>query len=168
MISKRWSCRNFDSAKSVSKEQINQLLDLAIKAPSAGNVQPWIFYIVQDIAIKQKLVAAAGYQSFISQAPVVIIVCADLEKSLGAYGSRGKDLYSIQDTSAAIQNILLGSVDIGLAACWVGAFDEAMVSHALNLPAYQRPMAIIPIGYSNTTSKKRPRKPIEDVTKYID
>ena len=52
-----------------------------------------------------------------------------------------------QDTAAAVENALLMAVNMGLAACWVGAFDENKVSEICGLPEYLRPVALIPIGY---------------------
>ncbi len=167
-INERWSCRRFDLTKNISSEQVEKLLNLAIRAPTAGNIQPWHFFIIRNEAMKQEIVAAAGYQSFIGEAPVVIVVCAELQRSLGVYGSRGRELYIIQDTAAAIQNILLGVVDMGLAACWVGAFDEKMISTILKLDVYLRPLAIIPIGRPAGEKKIRSRRNLNEVTTYID
>jgi nitroreductase len=73
-------------------------------------------------------------------------------------------LYCIQDASAAVECILLLAVDNGLDACWVGAFDEKKVITILNFPSYVRPIAIIPIGYSNTQKISTPRMDINVLT----
>jgi nitroreductase len=143
----RQSVRAFDRQRDVSPEVVTRLLHAATRAPSAGNCQPWRFFVVRDQETKRTLARAALNQWFVSEAPVVILVCADPERSARRYGDRGRYLYSLQDTAAATENLLLAAVASGLGACWVGAFDEDAAAEALDLPLHLRPVSIIPIGY---------------------
>jgi nitroreductase len=147
-ILQRHSIRHFTD-KSISLYQIHEMIKFANLAPSAGNLQSRDFIIIDDIEVKRKLSAAALNQEFIIEAPVNIVVCANLRR-ISIYGYRGKELYCIQDSAAAIEHILLLAVDNGLGSCWVGAFDENKVSKILNLPSYVRPVAIIPVGYASS------------------
>lgn len=104
------------------------------------------FILVDDIEIKKELCRAALNQQFIIEAPLDIVVCANLNR-ISPYGTRGRQLYCLQDASVAVEHILLTTVEYGLATCWVGAFNEKEVSRILNLPSNIRPVAIIPIGY---------------------
>jgi nitroreductase len=158
-IKGRRSVRTFKS-DDVSPEIVEKLIDAAIQAPSAGNIQPWEFIIVRKSEIKRSLVEAASGQSFIEEAPVVIIVCANENRSSQGYGARGKTLYCLQDTAAAIQNLLLFAYSIGLGTCWIGAFREEEASEALKIPSGIRPVAIIPTGYPNKASQPRNRRAI--------
>ncbi len=144
-ILQRHSVRNF-SNKRVSLNLIHKIIKFANLAPSAGNLQARDFIIVDDFEIKKRLSYAALNQEFIVEAPVNIVVCTNLNR-ISSYGKRGRELYCIQDSAAAIEHILLLAVDNALGACWVGAFDEVEVTKILNLPSYIRPVAIIPIGY---------------------
>jgi nitroreductase len=146
-VQERHSVRNFDKDRDVSPKIVTKLLEAAIRAPSAGNCQPWYFFVVRNQEVKRTLAQAALGQWFLSEAPVVIVVCAEPERSALRYGNRGRYLYSLQDTAAATEHILLAAVACGLGSCWVGAFDEDEASRALNLPSHLRPVAIIPIGY---------------------
>ncbi len=142
---------------------VEQLIDAARWAPSAGNIQPWEFIIVRNPELKRKLAEAALGQRFIEEAPVVVVVCANEIRSTQGYGMRGKNLYCIQDTAAAIQNLLLAAYSMGLGTCWVGAFREEEARRALRIPEGIRPVAIIPIGYpaeSPTAPAKRSLKQI--------
>jgi nitroreductase len=161
-IRNRRSIRAFEK-KSVSEAQIRKLVDFARHAPSAGNIQPWEFVIVKDHSIKRELSVAALNQSFIEQAPVVIVVCANEVRSERGYGSRGKHLYCIQDTAAATENMLLAAYAMGLGACWVGAFREEMVRKAVNTPPHIRPIAIVPIGHPSEDPSLRGRRSIEEI-----
>lgn len=166
LVWKRKSVRSFKPDE-VSIDKLNRLLDAARAAPSGGNCQPWYFYVVKDTAIKKQIHDLACKQGFILSAPVHIVVCADIEKTSVRYGDRGRDLYCIQDTAAAIQNLLLCAVDEGLAACWCGAFDEKEVKEILGLKNELRPIAIIPIGYAANEPTGRGRRPIDEITTYI-
>jgi len=166
-IESRRSIRRFDPAADVPPEMVERLLNAAILAPTAGNRQPWHFYVVRDPELRQGLVAAAHGQGFISQAPVAIVVCADAEQSAGRYGQRGRELYCLQDTAAAVDHILLAAVALGLGSCWVGAFDEGEAARVLDLPDHHRPVAILPIGKPAEAPARRPRQPLKEVATYL-
>lgn len=146
-IRDRRSIRSFTD-KPVLDNTINELINLAQWAPSAGNRQARDFIIIRDNKTKEKLCSAALDQEFIKEAPVVIIVCANEERSALRYGERGHTLYCILDAAAAVQNLLLAVHSLGLGACWISAFSDLKVKAILNLPRFLRPIAIIPIGYS--------------------
>jgi len=146
-IRDRRSIRSFTN-KPVLDNTINELIILAHWAPSAGNKQARDFIIIRDNKTKAKLCSAALDQEFIKEAPVVIVVCANEERSALRYGERGRTLYCILDAAAAVQNLLLAVYSFGLGACWISAFNDLEVKVILNLPRYLRPIAIIPIGYS--------------------
>jgi nitroreductase len=165
-IFKRRSIRKFEK-KEIDDKLIGLMLYAATHAPSAGNTQEWEFVVVKDKEQKKKLAIAALHQDFIAQAPVVIVVCADLEKISLRYGKRGESLYFAQDTAAAIQNILLSAHALGLGSCWVGAFDEESVKDILKLPENLRPLAILPIGYAAEEPEMPKRIPFENLT-YLD
>lgn len=122
------------------------MIEAIIWAPSAGNLQSRKFYFVFNQRIKEKLAEAAFGQSFIAQAPLVIVGCTDEKVSL-RYGERGKNLYSICDVAMSIQNLMLLAQNLGLGTCPVGAFDEKEVSKILNIPKSLRPIIIVPVGY---------------------
>jgi nitroreductase len=168
VLEDRYSVRNFDPAVDVPPETVERLLEAAIRAPSAGNRQPWHFYVVRAAGTREKLAQAAYGQGFVAQAPVVIVVCADAEQSAGRYGQRGRELYCLQDTAAAVEHILLAAVALGLGGCWVGAFDEARAINALNLPANHRPVAILPIGKpAAPPARHTSRQPLKTVATYV-
>ena len=135
-------------------------------APSAGNTQPLNLVIVKDPEIKRRLSEAAFNQSSIRKAPVVIVIFADLERSKRVYGLRGEQLYALQDTAAATQNILLSAHSLGLVTCWIGAFNEKQVANALKAPNNMRPVAIVPIGYSSEHPVVPQRRPVDEFVHY--
>jgi nitroreductase len=161
-IKNRRSVRAFTN-EPVSDAKVKKLIDAATWAPSAGNIQPWEFVVVRDPEIKRGLCEAAGNQNFVEEAPVVIVVCANTLRSERGYGSRGVNLYCLQDTAAATQNMLLAAQATGLAACWIGAFNEEEARKVLNVPTGVRPIAIIPIGHPARKPTTRPRRPLNEI-----
>jgi nitroreductase len=161
----RRSIRAFKN-EDISAEAVDKLLDAACWAPSAGNIQPWEFIIVRKPEIKARLVEAARDQLFIKEAPVVVVVCADEYRSSQRYGQRGTNLYCIQDTAAAVQNMHLAAHSLGLGTCWVGAFNEDETRTILNLPVGTRPIAMIPVGYADESPSPRGRRPKSKIIHY--
>jgi len=163
LFRRRFSCRRY-SPDPVPRATIEALLDAAIWAPNGGNLQPWRFVVVLTPELRRALASAAYGQSFVAAAPVVFVVCAVPDESARHYGPRGRDLYCLQDTAAATENLLLAAVEQGLGACWVGAFDERAVSRELALPESWRPVALVPVGFPDEEARGRSRRPLSDVT----
>jgi len=164
-IRSRHAIRSYDK-KDVPNDLIGQIIEAGIHAPSAGNMQPWEFIIVKDKSTKKELAIAALRQRHVEEAPVVIVVCANIEKNVYRFHDRGRTLYVIQDTAAAIENILLAANALGLGTCWVGAFEEEKVKSILDIPENLRPVALLTIGFPVTYEKpiKTSRIPFENVT----
>ena len=162
VIRTRRSIRSF-KPDPIPKEDLMKILEAAIWAPSAGNCQPWEFIVVTREDLKRSIAFAALGQMWIAEAPVVVVVCANISRSERRYGERGRNLYVIQDTAAAIQNMLLTAHALGYGTCWVGAFNESAVMKALNIPKGVRPIAIIPIGKPAESPLPSSRRPLEEV-----
>ncbi len=164
-IEQRRSVREFKTDE-VPDATISRIIGCALMAPTAGNVQPWRFWVVKRPEVKAALARAAYGQGFVEDAPVVVVVAAEPKRSAAQYGKRGSELYCIQDTAAAIENMLLTVVAYGLGACWVGAFDEDAARRALDVPEGLRPVAMIPIGHPKrdpATRRPRPQRPWDEV-----
>jgi nitroreductase len=164
-IKERRSIRAYADEK-VSEEDVEWLIEAARWAPSAGNIQPWAFVVVKNVETKRKLSKAALNQTFIQKAPLVIVVCADVARSSRVYGSRGVHLYSLQDTAAATENILLAAQELGLATCWVGAFRENEVAKAVKAPTNLRPVAIVAVGYPAERPAAPQKRSVNEIVHY--
>ena len=109
-IEKRRSIRKFKD-KEIPNEHIMELIDAARLAPSGCNAQPWRFKIVKDTETKQKIIHAAYNQSFIGQAPLVIVCCADISGYIGGTVSGAQDLGKIGALEDRIVNIICKSIN---------------------------------------------------------
>ena len=110
-IYKRCSVRRFTD-KPVSDDEVRELLRAAMNAPSAHNRQPWRFLVIRDKDEGAAIADNINTASFSRYAPCTILVLGNVFEAKGsAY---------IQDCSAAVENLLLRAVEIGLGGCWIG------------------------------------------------
>jgi nitroreductase len=152
-IKTRRSIRKYNKTP-IGEDVLFRIMEAAIHAPSARNSQNWEFIIVRNETTKKRLAEACYQRGLIEQAPVVVVVCSDNNK-LAEYGERGRNLFSIQNTAAAAQNLMLAAWEMGVGSCWIGSFDEVGVANAVILPSHVRPLLIITLGYP----AEKPEKP---------
>ena len=139
----RRSIRKY-TTQPVSDETIEELLQAAMSAPSAGNEQPWQFVVIKERELLDEIPNFHQHSGMLREAPVAILVCGD--KRLEKYPE-----YWIQDCSAATQNILVAVQAKGLGAVWLGIYPvENRVTglrKLLGLPEDVTPFSLISIGY---------------------
>ena len=82
-----------------------------------------------------------------SEAPVILIVVRDDSKVVSMYPQDGTR-YSMQNSAAFIENILLLTHMSGLASCWVEACENDVLKEYLNIPGSLAIDAVLPIGYA--------------------
>jgi len=162
LVNKRQSIRAYQS-RTIEREILNNILEIMNTAPSAGNLQGYQVYIVEDFDTRLALAQAAYNQEFIAQAPVDLVFCAHPERSQTRYGSRGRNLYCIQDATIACCYAMLAATNNGLGSVWVGAFDQEGVKRAVPVEEGLIPVAILPIGYPAEVPERRSRRRLEDL-----
>lgn len=163
LLYKRRSVRFF-ADRSVSREEIDRLLTAATRAPSACNMQSWHFYAVTDPGVRAKFTEFSA--PWVATAPVIFAVCTDEAQIVGKFGDRAK-IFPIQDTSLAIENLLLAAADMGLGGCFIGAFDAEKCRRALDIPDKFEIIALVPIGEPTEEPPVRERKSLDEVVTYI-
>ena len=172
----------------VPRATVDDLIDLARRAPSAGNTQPWHFVVLEgeetarlwDVTLPLPRREAFRWSGLLD-APVVVVPVVDP----GAYASRyaeddkratglgdGPDAWSVPywwvDGGMAVHGFLLAAVDAGLGALFYGLFDhEAAVLAALGVPAGYRALGAVALGWPASDepgrSAGRPRPALGDV-----
>ena len=155
LIKKRASIKNYYQKK-IRMEWAIEAIQAANLAPSPGNLPLLKFIIMQDYE-KIKAIAQACRQSFISQAPVLVVVCSDSKNAEIMYGQRAEK-YIRQHAGAAIENFLLKITNMGLASCWIGAFSDETVRNILEIPESIEIEAIFPIAYPSKIHPVEQRK----------
>jgi len=168
LIEKRKSIRSY-KPQDVEEEKLNYILQAFRKAPSAKNLQPWKLIVVKDKKKISDLSIACNNQTFISEAPILIVACAKEDEAYGVMGGY-MNSYPI-DIALALEHLILAATEKGLGTCWIGAFKEKLVKDLLDVPDNVRVVAITPVGYPAIEGRTRGRKPISEIVcydKYID
>lgn len=152
-ILSRRSIRKYTD-KPIEQKIINQLLEAAMSAPSAGNQQPWQFIIVDERNILKEIPKFHPYSQMLKNAQLAILTCGDLslERHPGFW---------IQDCSAATQNILLAAQANSLGAVWLGIYprEERLegIKKLLAIPEHIIPLSMVCLGYPAEHKKPSPR-----------
>jgi nitroreductase len=167
VVKSRKMIREYDSDRQQIPDRIvTNVIKNAHRAPSAGHTQVQEFIIVKDDSTKKKLRKAAVNQEYVEKAPLLIVVCSNTSRSVGRYGSRGREFYSIIDGAFASMLILLSAVNEGIGACFVGAFEDTKVSQILELPKDVKPIGIICLGYPAEKPEKLERIDVKALVHY--
>jgi nitroreductase len=157
-ISQRSSVRAYKTTD-VEEDKLKKVLEAARLSPSASNRQNWKFIVVKSKETKRKLVKAAFGQSFIGEAPVVIVACGTDSKAVMGCGQPTHTV----DVSIACAFMILQAQELGLGTCWIGAFDQDDTKKILNIPGHVRVVAVIPLGYPSHPPSQKFRKSLDQV-----
>ena len=151
-IFERVSIRKYTD-KAVEDEKILAILRAAMAAPSAGNQQPWEFYVVRDRSKLEELSRVSPYAGCAKAAPVAIV---------SAYREKlWAPAYAQIDMSIAMENLWLACGEQGLGGVWLGIapVEDRMraVEEILGIPEGLRAFAIFPLGYPAEERKQQDR-----------
>ncbi len=158
-IQQRRSVKIYDPEYQISEQETRQLLSLAMLSPTAFNIQHWRFVVVKDKVLREKIRAAAWDQAQVTDASLLIILCADLkawEKQPERYWRnapeevqqfilpaieqyyQGKDQVqrdeAMRSCGIAAQTLMLAAKAMGYDSCPMDGFDFAEVAEMINLP----------------------------------
>lgn len=157
-VERRQSIRAF-APTAIPEEKLNAILEAANRAPSAGNYQSFEVYLVSGEEKRTALTAATFGQSFVVQAPVSLVFCAN--QSRCQY--QPPDLYALEDATIACTFAMLAATAVGLSTCWIGAFTPEAVAAVIGAPKGQTPVAILPIGYAAEAPERTSRRELADL-----
>lgn len=154
----------------VEREKILACLEAARWAPSADNVQPWRFLIVDDPEIRSRLAKQAFsgiyfVSRFASRAPVLIVIMARLDIIANRIGKQVQNVhFYLIDVGIAGEHIVLQAEELGLGTCWIGWFNARRVRKVLRIPRKYKIVAMMSMGYyERKPSRPKKRKTLEDI-----
>lgn len=129
----------------IDKDTIKGILQCAMAAPTAVNMQPWKFIAITDQKVKEEISDKLPNAKMAKEASFVVIVCG----LPGKDDTFSKD-YWLQDCSAASENLLLAAHALGYGAIWTGVYPKEdkikIVREILAIPDDIIPLNIIPVG----------------------
>ena len=161
ILRRRYSCRDYNNKKVLDKD-LFFILNNAVLAPNAGNLQSWRFIIVEDEDKKEEVTTACLQQRWMNKASVHIVVLSNLGYLKMHYKDRA-ELYAVQDSTLAVGNILLLAASLNIDTCFVSAFDEEMLRRSLKIPSNVIPHCVITLGYSNKKVEEKKRFPLNSL-----
>ncbi len=165
VIKNRRSIRHFNE-KMVNKEVIEDILNYAILAPSARNKQPWYFYVVEDINLKNEIAnrlqtkmgdISATTANVIRDCACLILVFADVDD----------EIMDIISMGACIQNMILRATDLGVASLWIGYIINIEKELKDKLRVDKKLVSAVALGYTDVCPNSRPRKSLDKICTWI-
>ena len=161
-IMTRTSIRQYKD-QPVEQEKIDIMLKAAMAAPTAVNLQPWHFIVITD---KKMIDQLAGPRP--TNAPLMIAMCGDTDKTTTPDGKMKLPDFWVQDVSAATENLLLAAHALGLGAVWTGCYPAmervAEIANVLNCPQNIIPVAIVRVGYPDEAPEPKDKFKEENIS----
>ena len=156
-IKLRRSIRKFTSQE-IADEQVQQIIEAGMWAPSGLNNQPWRIAIIKDPHTRKSIAPLTRYAPIIEGAPLLLVVFLDA----GASYDRTKDIQAI---GACMQNMLLTIHDLGLGGVWLGEIlkNKEQVAKILDAPDSFELMAVIALGHPAEKGGRAYRKGVEEI-----
>ena len=179
--------------KPISQEDIMDIIQSGVKAPSSKNRQPWKYIVIQGNAkadmlnvfrkgidreenesallpqSKQHIAAAKYTVDIMEKAPTIIFVVNSLGKDISTELTPEEHIYeicNIQSISASIQNMLLAATEKGIGSLWICDIYFAYSELCKWLNSDGQLIAAIAFGYPDESPKARPRKNLEDIMEW--
>jgi nitroreductase len=160
-VSQRYSVRAY-KITDVEEDKLKKVLEAGRLSPSASNRQDWKFIVVKNKETRKKLAKAAFGQSFIGEAPVVVVACGTEPKAMLACGQPAHTV----DVSIAFAYMILQAYELGLGTCWIGAFSEEEARKILSIPEHIRVVGMTPLGYPDQPPPQKSRKSLDQIVCY--
>ncbi len=152
VIKSRHSVRKF-KPETVSDIVIKDVLECAAQAPTAMNIQPWLFGVIKNKEVLAKIAATTEHGKFIAECPLCFAV----------FGEKKETDY-LEDCCAATENIILALQAHGITSCWVAGAKKSyveLIRQMLEIPDTYTLVSLIAAGIPaeiSITNKKELKK----------
>jgi len=172
VINNRRSVRKY-SERPISSAEKDQILQAALRSPTAGNMMLYSIIEIEDQELKNRLSVTCDNQPFIAKAPWVLLFLADYERWWDYYQhceikkyceekglayrlpQEGDMLLAACDALIAAQTAVLAAESLGIGSCYIGDILENYEIHRdlLSLPEYAIPITLLCFGYPVESEK---------------
>lgn len=176
-ILKHRSIRNF-SSQEIPQEVLDKILHAATRASTVGNMQVYTLIVTRSEEMKEQLSPCHFNQPMVKKAPVIVTVCADVNRFSKWCQLRGAEpeyhnfvwfINSTIDALLASQNLSLAAEEEGLGICYLGTtlYTADKIIEVLNLPKGVVPITTIVMGYPEIIPQNiTDRLPVNGVVMY--
>ena len=159
LAKRRYSVRGY-KADPVEADKLQEVLEAARLAPTAGNRQRFELIVIQTAGREEELRRIYDKDWFV-QAPLLICACR-----YPMDPARQRKDYTDVDVGIVVDHLTLAATELGLGTCWIGAFDPAAARKILGLPDEVEPVVFTPLGYPADPPRVKQRKPLDDLVRY--
>jgi nitroreductase len=153
----------------VEREKVLACLEAARLAPSAENVQPWRFLVIDDPDIRERFAAAAfsgiyKFSRFAAKAPVIILILARPDLLANRVGKHlRKVTFYLVDVGIAGGQLSLQAEELGLGTCWIGWFNGRNTRKFFRIPRRYKIVCLMTLGYYEKKPREKPRKSLTEI-----
>ncbi len=172
IIKQRKSVRKYLD-KPIDRDKIELCIEAARLSPTADNLRPWRFIVLDDRELIQKLTDAVctgicRRTRFIGNAAALVIILADLNIVIHRLGAAifGTQHYLL-DIGIAGEHIVLQAQELGIGTCWINLFNAKAARKVLKIPQKYRVVSLIAMGYpAEGATRNRPDHTMEKILFY--
>ena len=168
--------------KDVTPELLNELMEIACRASTIGNMQTYSVVLTRDAAMKEKLSPAHFNQPMVTAAPVVLTFCADANRfvkwaeqrnAIAGFDNLQTFMAATIDAMLFAQSFCTAAEEKGLGICYLGTttYNADKIVNALNLPRLVVPIVTVTVGYPDGLPEQPERLPLEAIMhqeSYVD
>ncbi|WDL72328.1 nitroreductase family protein [Helicobacter winghamensis] len=194
IVKARYSCRAFKDCL-IDEKDLDYILEAGRLAPSSLGLEPWFFYVVQDVKKKQEIAQIANHQSHVEQCGAIIIIVArldfgeyfesklrerklkeeELQKRLKMYKpfidgmSVEKKLgYAREQAHLALMNMANAATSCNLASCIIGGFDNVALDKYLGLGESEKSAVMLVVGEpKDSVIVEKIRNPKTEIVRFL-
>lgn len=160
--------------KDVTPALLNELMEIACRASTVGNMQTYSVVVTRDAAMKEKLSPAHFNQPMVKKAPVVLTFCVDLNRfskwceqrqAIPGYDNLQWFVTGAVDALLAAQTFCVAAEEKGLGICYLGTttYNPNQIIDALQLPKLVFPITTITLGWPDELPEQVDRLPLEAI-----
>ncbi len=179
-IRSRRAIKHFDPSHSITETEIKTLFETTILSPTSFNIQNWRFVVVTDLEVKKQLRAAAWDQAQVTEASIVVLICADLQAwarqperywanapedvrntlvpMIGDFYKGREQLQrdeAMRSVGIAAQTLMLTAKDMGYDSCPMIGFDSVKVAEIIKLPTEHVIGMMVTVGKALKPARER-------------
>ena len=169
LVKNRRSVRRY-SDRPVEREKVLTCLEAGRLAPSADNVQPWRFLVLDDSELKERFskeVFSGIYTKtrFAAKAPVLILLLARLDIIANRIGKQIQGIhYYFIDVGIAGEHVVLQAEELGLGTCWIGWFNTRKARKIAKIPKKYKIVSLLSMGYPEAKpTREKKRKTLSEI-----
>lgn len=167
----RRSIRYFSDKKTVDRQTIESIVDVARLAPSVENTQPWHFHIITNPALKEQMMECSCYGNFVAGASTFIVVTSNRASKGASTAPIWNPKEMEYSCSGAMNTLMLAATSLGIGSCWI-SLHHGPAHNLLKLKDHQTVVGGIMLGYLKEgemlPSGEHDRRPLTTLVTFHD